>query len=307
MYEPQAIKKKNRAVRLQDSIITLCRQAKKMAGPGSRSRKTGSVGTQKRTWKVKKLLRATAFCSVIILLLSGSVLLSYIFMAKSDIFRITELAVEGNSLAPDHQILDRAQMKRGQNMLSLNPEKVEGIVREHPWIDQVDVRRLWPSRVEIHVREHKPLALVNLDQEGRSRLFYVNRKGEVFAPSTPSRDIDYPVLTGEALGKDVRGKQVRPGTLSALAIDFLNMTAKGNQILPAQAVSEVHVSHELGLVVYLVDHPFPIYMGHEKIRMRFGLLVRVLEQLYRKDKVKEVAEIRMDYADDKILVANVGT
>ena len=36
-------------------------------------------------------------------------------------------------------------------------------------------------------------------------------------------------------------------------------------------------------------------------------LVRVLAQLYRQDKVKDVAEIRMDYAEDKILVANIGT
>jgi len=44
-------------------------------------------------------------------------------------------------------------------------------------------------------------------------------------------------------------------------------------------------------------------MGREKITTRFNRLVRVLAKLYRDDKIKEVAEIRMDYADNKILVA----
>jgi hypothetical protein len=89
-----------------------------------------------------------------------------------------------------------------------------------------------------------------------------------------------------------------------MALDFLNLAAQGNQILPSQGVSEVHVSPEKGIVVYLIDHPFPIFMGRDKVRTRFKLLVRVLAQLYQQDKVKEVAEIRMDYAEDKILVTN---
>ncbi|MHB8809351.1 MAG: hypothetical protein ACYC9M_04985, partial [Desulfobulbaceae bacterium] len=98
-----------------------------------------------------------------------------------------------------------------------------------------------------------------------------------------------------------------PDSLTGLALDFLHLIARGNQVLPSQGVSEVHVNPEKGLVVYLIDHPFPIYMGKEKVRTRFNLLVRVLAQLYQQDKVNGVAEIRMDYAEDKILVANIGT
>ena len=92
-----------------------------------------------------------------------------------------------------------------------------------------------------------------------------------------------------------------------MGMHFLKLAAQGNQVLPLQAISEVQVSKEEGLIVYLVDYPFPIYLGQEKIRERFSLLIRVLVQLYNKDKMKEVKEIRMNYAEDKIMVANLGS
>ena len=159
----------------------------------------------------------------------------------------------------------------------------------------------------IRVRERQPLALVNLERQGRRQLYYLDSKGEVFAPTTPSRDLDFPVLTGQVVTTQDGTMRIVEDSLAGLALDFLHLVAQGNQVLPSQGVSEVHVNPEKGLVVYLIDHPFPIYMGKEKVRTRFNLLVRVLAQLYQQDKVNGVAEIRMDYAEDKILVANIGT
>jgi hypothetical protein len=95
-----------------------------------------------------------------------------------------------------------------------------------------------------------------------------------------------------------------PSTLAAKALKFLHLAARGNAILPVQAISEIHVDAD-GLVVYLVDRPFPIYVGTERIQTKYYRLVKILERLYKKKKIAEIKEIRMDYTENKVLVAMV--
>ena len=152
---------------------------------------------------------------------------------------------------------------------------------------------------------HLPCSITG--ENGKNKLYYIDAKGHVFAPLTEAKDLDFPVLTGTVLAENLLEMQVQASSLTDLGLQIMNIAAKGNQILPLQAISEIHIDKDRGVILYLVDYPFPIYMGKEKIRNRYNLLVRVLAQLYRQDKVQEVAEIRMDYAEDRIMVAGIGT
>lgn len=291
---------------MRDRAAASCREVILSCRVGG-NRCADTVAHHQRAWTMKRVCRASLFVSLAAVVLAATGGISYALLSRSDIFKITDLVVQGNREVPAEQILAQADLKRGGNLLALDTVRVEGMILTHPWIEQASVTRNWPSSVIINVTEYRPLALVNLEREGKKHLYYVNKNGIVFAPSTPSRDLDFPVLTGDSLELDFRNGEIAAGSLSAMALEFLNLAARGNQILPAQAVSEVNVSEDKGVIVYLVDHPFPIYMGSEKMRTRFNLLVRVLAQLYRQDKVKDIAEIRMDYAEDRILVANIGT
>ncbi len=62
------------------------------------------------------------------------------------------------------------------NFFSLNLEVVRGALETLPWVRKVEVRRVWPARLEISVEEHKPVARWG---DGRGEL--VNSYGEVFA------------------------------------------------------------------------------------------------------------------------------
>ena len=51
--------------------------------------------------------------------------------------------------------------------------------------------------------------------------------------------------------------------------------------------------------------PFLFIWDMGKIRTRYYQLVRLLEQLYRKEKIEDIREIRMDYQPGRILVAKL--
>lgn len=62
------------------------------------------------------------------------------------------------------------------NFFSLNLESVRSALEKLPWVRKVEVRRIWPARLEVKIEEHRPTARWG---EGRSEL--VNSYGEVFA------------------------------------------------------------------------------------------------------------------------------
>jgi cell division protein FtsQ len=78
------------------------------------------------------------------------------------------------------------------NFFSINLEAVRATLEQLPWIRKVEIRRVWPSRLEIKVEEHRPLARWG---EGRGEL--VNSYGEVFtALATETELANMPLLFG---------------------------------------------------------------------------------------------------------------
>ena len=65
------------------------------------------------------------------------------------------------------------------------------------------------------------------------------------------------------------------------------------------------------MTLYLVDYPFPIYFGKGEVRTKYSRLKRVLEVLYKETEqgmtIADVAYIRMDYLENKVLVAHSGS
>jgi len=266
-------------------------------------RERSAVDKQQRSWRLKRQTNKVVFWMLLPILILSAGWLVYTILLHSDIFRMSTVSVQGNQVTDQHQILKDAGLQRGVNLLDLDVNRIESLIRKEQWIEQVWVKRRWPSTVEIIVKEYKPFALVNLERDGNRQLYYMDSKGVVFAPSAADRDLDFPVVNGAGLAEELQEKRFAESSLGAMALDFLKLTARGNQILPTQAVSEINADPEKGLIVYLVDHPFPIYMGKEKISLRFSRLLRVLAKLYREDKIEGVSEIRMDYGENKILVS----
>ncbi len=227
----------------------------------------------------------------------------YRLLVTTDIFRLTEVAVSGNRMTRERKIVEITGLRQGVNLLRFDTQAAELRAKELAWVDRVDIKVAWPTRVMVRVWEHQPLALVNLAGDEGSHLCYIDGAGEVFTRVRPGQDIDFPVITGVLTQEGLEDGRIADGTLSSQALNFLRLAARGNAILPVQAVSEVHVDPALGLVVYLVDQPFPIYMGTERIRTKYYRLVKILERLYRKRQIEGIKEIRMDYTENKVLVA----
>jgi cell division protein FtsQ len=80
------------------------------------------------------------------------------------------------------------------NFFSVDLEAVRGALLGLPWVRKVELRKVWPARLEVSVEEHRPVARWG---EGRGEL--VNSYGEVFAATPPDAELaGLPLLYGPA-------------------------------------------------------------------------------------------------------------
>lgn len=283
-------------------LAGLFRRKKAAKGP---AKPQGMVAGAQRLWRWKRLIKRAALVCLLVVCAGGGLWGAAQLLFQSTIFRLTEIKVTGAHIVTQRQILELAGLQQGGGLFRFDARAAAARIETHPWVERAEVRTNWPSAVEIAITEQQPFALVNLEDGKERRLYYANRAGRLFAEAGQGQELDFPVITGVRLDRDVQAGRLAKGSLGDAACILLGLAARGNAIVPIQAVSEVHVDQKQGLILYLVDRPFPVYFGMDRLQLKYNRLIKVLEQLYTRKQIDGVKEIRMDYLDDKVLVTGV--
>jgi cell division protein FtsQ len=151
-------------------------------------------------------------------------------------------------------------------------EATPGAVRErllaHPFIAAAAVKRIFPGRLEIVVRERRPQAIAVLGD-----LFYVDRGGVTFGPLRPEDPRNLPVITGLdadapdgtrrwMLRRALRLLRRCEPDLEPLGTLAAAVTRSGDQRLRCVGpLSEVHVDADDGIVVFPAAPRVPLVLG----------------------------------------------
>jgi len=251
----------------------------------------------------KLLIKAVV---VLVLLLGLGFSTKYVYqkLCQGDFFQITAVKIDGNRMTSKEQIAALSRVDIHSNLLDINVPQVQSLLESHPWIAKAEVIRDWPNRLLINLKEKNPVALLNRE----TGLFYLDSRGQIIATANPSQELDFPVITGlENFPFNTTGSAQIPEPLQDV-FDLLKLANKNNPILPEQNISEIQIAEKGELTLYLLDRPFPIYLGTDgKISTRYYRLVKVLKDLYKTREFSEVSYIRLDYQKDTILVGKLET
>ena len=223
-------------------------------------------------------------------------------LASLDYFRLTGIEIRGCRHSSAQELQAASGVTISTSLFAVDAEVVGAAVKSaDDWVKSVRVVKSWPDELLIEVDEYEPYALITRTDNHQTGLYYLDRDGVPFLRTKAGMDLDYPVITGL---EGVTAAQEHEGLKQALT--FLGLVAANNPNLPAQSVSEVHVDASGELIVYLVEHPFPIIFGGGEIRQKYLRLRKVLEVLYKPRKegmdIARVAYIRMNYLKDRVIV-----
>jgi cell division protein FtsQ len=94
--------------------------------------------------------------------LAGGVYAGYRFVTTSSRFAITSIEVRGNQRVTTDELLAALPIHAGDNVFTADLEAAASAARGNPWIATADVRRILPHTVTVDVREHVPVAAVEL-------------------------------------------------------------------------------------------------------------------------------------------------
>jgi len=220
-----------------------------------------------------------------------------------DIFPLTKIEITGCQKTSREKIREYAGIKYNTTLLAMDPKSLRERLETHPWVLGAEVTRKLPDTLLIKLQEYVPKAIIQLGEE--EDFYYVDYCGTPFVQLEAGQDMDFPVITGlERMGGS-EGEGFKGKLLSIM--EFLKSTDKDDANLPAQSVSQFHFDPRQGVILFLVDFPFPIFLGKDNIQNEYNRLRKVVGFLYKERKkgmkVNNIAYIRMDYSGKKVLVA----
>ena len=130
---------------------------------------------------------------VVALVLSMSLgfILIHDLIIQSDYFRAKNLIVTGTRRLSADQILEQADIRFRSNILALNLSVSRKRLLAHPWIAEAAVMREIPDKIRISIKEHKPLAVVDL-----GRKYLISDKSILFKEKETSDPQNLPLIRG---------------------------------------------------------------------------------------------------------------
>ena len=147
------------------------------------------------------------------------------------------------------------------NFFSLNLEAVRGALEKLPWVRKVEVRRVWPARLEVKVEEHRPVA-----RWGEARGELVNSYGEVFAAMTgETEQATLPLLFGP------------PGTAAEVLKRYGELISSFKVISekPVQLILSPRLAWQLKL-----ENGMLVDMGREQPKSPIGVRLQRFIEVY---------------------------
>ncbi|MBC8208256.1 MAG: FtsQ-type POTRA domain-containing protein [Desulfobulbaceae bacterium] len=274
-----------------------------LAGLAGRVREkvNAGQGNWRERWQRRGLCLAVTFAGLFLvaLFIRGPLLSA---VAGINSFQVRDIVINGCRITTPSLIREMTGLGYDLNLIKIDLPALEREITTHPWIKRATVQREWPDVLRVDVVEYRPEAMIALQESGDDAFFYVDRSGVIFSPVKVGQDLDFPVITGFYDRADVENRRAHLADI----LTFIKLARKNNPNLPWQNVSEISVDELGGVVLYLVEKPFPIYLGHGEIKHKYSRLKRVLKALYgKKEKIgiDDVAYIQMDYQKNKVLVA----
>jgi len=189
--------------------------------------------------------------------------------------QIVAVDVHGDFIGESRVAIERAAGEWvGKSYFATDLETIKSELEKRPWVASAAVKRVWPGRLEIDIREKKPLAYWT---DGR----LVSRSGELFTPPNPEVAGRLPRLAGP----DERVREV---------------------IAMARTMSERLVGHGLGFAglsletrgawTLTLNSGVEVVLGRDQVSRRFERFITVYENRLA-SRLNEVSRVDARYSN----------
>ena len=230
---------------------------------------------------------------------SAFFILVHDILTQCDYFKISRLTIEGAQRLSEKEIAQQARIGKGANILAINLSLVRKRLLAHPWIAEAGVSREIPSGLSIRIKEHTPLAVVDVGQK-----FLINHSGKIFKAWDTSDPADLPLVNGlnvldlpPVYGQTdpSEGKIAREHTAPFKAVmKVLRMGRQQGSILPNRSIRQIRVDRQIGLTLYAFDRIKAINLGYDDYDGKYHMLANLFSYLKHQQSVSDFDRIDLN-------------
>ena len=245
-------------------------------------------------WIMKDLIKVKYLTLLIIVLLSVSLLLYYVFnkwLVLKD-FQV-QLSAQPAWEKPEEEIHAVIQEKLnpflGKRMWKINLDELKSTIQSEPYIGSVKILRLLPDRFLVQLSARRPV-LVLLDSKGKMHPLSVD--GKFLPPLSPKQAPDLPILRDNVF--------FNKEELRKLAIQFILLLPQTG-LFSQGNISEIsYISDENSFAFVLSSSGRPVKVGLDPGKLRTKRIESVLHYLNQQSIKWRVIDARFS---QKIVVS----
>ncbi len=244
--------------------------------------------------KFQSMLRKTVQVTFQLLLLSLCIFIGYRIygrLLEDPWFRVNEVEVEGTQKISRETVLSLIELEGMPNLFTLRLGEVAKRLEQHPWIEEVKVRKVFPNKISIRIEERRPIAILQLEEP-----YYIDTKGVIFSPVGDGDELNYPFLTGlsrQSLEKD----PLQAKGLIMKALEFLRIVNQ-EKAFPPEEISEIHMEKAFGLQYFTKTEGIEVRMGWGN----FGEKLRRLSIIWSDLQKRGLSVVSIDCSDLKRMI-----
>jgi len=179
-----------------------------------------------------------------------------------DFFKISQIEVVGIKRVSEKEVIKRSGLIVGRNMVFFSDSDVTRDILKNPWITDVHIKREFPGRIIIEIKEAEPFCIVS-GEDGE--LYYMSELGKRLGKVNFSIGLDFPLLTGEGIGNP---------KLLGEALEILRFSLRST-VLTWREISEINTNPIYGITVFSTDGR-RVDFGQENIEKKWYRVERII-------------------------------
>ncbi|MBT5873794.1 MAG: FtsQ-type POTRA domain-containing protein [Candidatus Latescibacteria bacterium] len=241
----------------------------------------------KRNWKstCTRMLQLVAVVALVIVsgvyAVSGGRALTQ-WMGIAPEFVVQEITVYGNELVNTDELVTISGFSTGSNIFMTDLHLAASRLMRDPRLADVFIRRDYPARLAIHVREKQPIAYIQLE-----RLYGLDDEANLIPLATSARLPDLPIITGcREVGKtsltsrdeisSIEDNDVMYSAIQAIYI-VEKLGAYSQDLL--DGISEIHMARRDDPVLFTTGDAMAIRIGIGGLFEKLSRLEQIMTRL----------------------------
>ena len=199
--------------------------------------------------------------------IAGLLLFIAVKAYHSEKFRVRSISIYGCQKSQAQRVDQIVRESIPERILDIDLMQLKARLKQDPWIKDVEIRRVLPSGLVIHVDERTPSVIVEM----QGQWMVTDDEGILLDRYDPGYvKLDVPIFKGVS-GRDIdsyRSSQTENSLRIRHALDMLVEIESGE---PEQVrnISEADISEWNNLKIMLMDSTFEIWLGEKDYLKRF--------------------------------------